>query len=65
LASAALVSDSGNGGGVYVAEFGATSGIALIRYSATTGKCSLQEDPASPFVAKSTGLLSIGIASSQ
>jgi lactonase family protein with 7-bladed beta-propeller len=65
LASAALVSDSGNGGGVYVAEFGATSGIALIRYSATTGKCSLQEDPGSPFLAKSTGLLSIAIASSQ
>jgi len=66
LASAALVSDSGNGGGVYVAEFGGTSGIALIRYSATGGKCSLQEDPASPFLdAKSTGLLSIEVVSSQ
>jgi len=62
LASAALVSDSGNGGGVYVAEFGAASGIALVRYSASgTGKCTMQEDPASPFLdAKSTGLLSIG-----
>lgn len=67
LASAALVSDSGNGGGVYVAEFGATSGIALVRYSSTgTGKCSLREDPASPFLdGKSVGLLSIGVASSQ
>lgn len=67
LASAALVSDSGNGGGVYVAEFGGTSGIALIRYSSTgTGKCTMQEDPASPFLdAKSTGLLSIGVATSQ
>lgn len=67
LASAALVSDSGNGGGVYVAEFGAASGIALVHYSSTgTGKCSLQEDPASPFLdAKSSGLLSIGVATSQ
>ena len=66
LASAALVSDSGNGGGVYVAEFGGTSGIALVRYSATGGKCSLQEDPASPFLdGKSSGLLSIGVAFSQ
>src|SRR5215469_4974802 len=62
LASAALVSDSGNGGGVYVAEFGGSSGIALVRYSSTgVGKCTMQEDPASPFLdAKSTGLLSIG-----
>jgi len=66
LASAALVSDSGNGGGVYVAEFGGTSGIALVRYSATDGKCSLQEDPASPFLdGKSFGLLSIAVASSR
>src|SRR5262249_24334385 len=66
LASAALVSDSGNGGGVYVAEFGGTSGIALVRYSAPGGKCSLQEDPASPFLdSKSIGLLSIGVAFSQ
>ena len=66
LGSAALVSDSGNGGGVYVAEFGGTSGIALVRYSDTGGKCTLQEDPASPFLdSKSVGLLSIGIASSQ
>lgn len=66
LASAALVSDSGNGGGVYIAEFGGTSGIALVRYSATGGKCSLQEDPASPFLdSGSFGLLSIAVASSK
>jgi 6-phosphogluconolactonase (cycloisomerase 2 family) len=67
LSSAVLVSDSGNGGGVYVAEFGGTSGIALVRYSSTgVGKCTMQEDPASPFLdPKSTGLLSIGVAISQ
>ena len=66
LGSAALVSDSGNGAGVYVAEYGTTSGVALIRFSNSNGKCSLQEDPASPFVdAKSIGLLSIAVASSQ
>jgi hypothetical protein len=67
LSSAALVSDSGNGGGVYIAEFGGTSGIALVRYSSTgAGKCTLQEDPASPFLdAKSSGLLSIAVANSQ
>lgn len=66
LGSAAPVTDSGNGGGVYVAEFGATSGIALVRFSNSNGKCFLQEDPASPFLdAKSVGLLSIAVASSQ
>jgi hypothetical protein len=66
LAHAALVSDSGTGGGVYVAEFGGTSGIALIHFNVANGKCTLQEDPASPFVdPNSTGLLSIGVAKSQ
>jgi hypothetical protein len=67
LSSAALLSDSGNGGGVYVAEFGGTSGIALVRYSSSgPGKCALQEDPASPFLdGKSTGLLSIVVATTQ
>lgn len=66
LGSAAPVTGSGNGGGVYVAEFGAASGIALVRYSATGGECSLQEDPASPFLdANSVGLLSIGVVTSE
>jgi len=66
LVHAALVSDSGTGGGVYVAEFGSTSGIALIHFNVANGTCTLEEDPASPFVdPNSTGLLSIGIAKSQ
>jgi len=66
LVHAALVSDTGTGGGIYVAEFGGTSGIALIHFSVANGTCTLQEDAASPFVdPNSTGLLSIGIAKSQ
>jgi hypothetical protein len=66
LVHAALVSDTGTGGGVYVAEFGSTSGIALIHFNVANGACTLQEDSASPFVdPNSTGLLSIGIAKSQ
>jgi hypothetical protein len=66
LVHAALVSDTGTGGGVYVAEFGSTSGIALIHFNVANGTCTLQEDAASPFVdPDSTGLLSIGIAKSQ
>jgi sugar lactone lactonase YvrE len=64
LVHAALVSDSGTGGGVYVAEFGGTSGIALIHFNVANGACTLQEDAASPFLdPNSTGLLSIGVAS--
>ncbi len=64
LASAALVADSGDGGGVYVAEFGAPSSIAFVRYLATADGCSLHEDHASPFPdSNSNGLLSIGAAS--
>ena len=66
LVHAALISDTGIGGGVYVAEFGGTSGIALIHLNVANGKCTLQEDAASPFVdPSSTGLLSIAIAKSQ
>jgi Lactonase, 7-bladed beta-propeller len=66
LVHAALVSDSGNGGGVYVAEFGGTSGIALIHLNVANGACALQEDVASPFLdPNSSGLLSIGVATSQ
>jgi 6-phosphogluconolactonase (cycloisomerase 2 family) len=66
LANAALVSSSGNGGGVYVAEFGTTSGIALVNYTTSNGTCSLQENMASPFVdPNSTALLSIAVATTQ
>ena len=66
LVHPALVSDTGNGGGVYIAEFGSTSGIALIHLSVANGTCTLQEDAASPFLdPNSSGLLSIAIAESQ
>jgi 6-phosphogluconolactonase (cycloisomerase 2 family) len=60
LAGLALVNETGNGGGVYVAEFGSTSGIALVRLSVSGRKCALEEVPQSPFVDPNTqGLLSI------
>ena len=61
LAGMGLISQSGNGGGVYVAEFGAPSGIAMVSLTTTAGTCSLVEAPKSPFGdANSQGLLSIG-----
>jgi hypothetical protein len=61
LASAALVSQTGNGSGVYVAEFGATSGIALVNLTTANGSCTLQEASDSPFSnSDSASLLSIG-----
>jgi hypothetical protein len=60
LAGLALANETGNGGGVYVAEFGSTSGIALVRLSVSGKKCALEEVPHSPFVdPNSAGLLSI------
>jgi 6-phosphogluconolactonase (cycloisomerase 2 family) len=63
LAGVGLISQSGNGGGVYVAEFGSPSGIAMVTLDTAggTGKCSLQEGSKSPFMdPDSQGLLSIG-----
>ena len=61
LGGMGLISETGNGGGVYVAEFGSPSGIAMVTLETTGGKCSLQEVPQSPFTdANSQGLLSIG-----
>lgn len=66
LANAAVVGSTGNGGGVYVAEFGTTSGIALVNYITSNGTCSLQENTASPFLdPNSTALLSIATATTQ
>ena len=48
LASAALINQTGNGGGVYVAEFGTSSGIATVTLSCLGQKCSLQEASGSP-----------------
>jgi len=59
LAGMALASTTGNGGGVYIAEFG--SGIAMVKLSVSGRSCSLQEAPQSPAEDPNTpGLLSIG-----
>lgn len=61
LASAALINQTGNGGGVYVAEFGSSSGIATVTLSFSGTKCSLQEASGSPASdLDSPGLISIG-----
>ncbi|MBZ5570454.1 MAG: lactonase family protein [Acidobacteriia bacterium] len=61
LAGLALASPTGNGGGVYVAEFGSSSAIAMVKFSASGRNCSLREVPQSPVAdLNSPGLLSIG-----
>jgi len=60
LGSAALIDQSGNGGGVYVAEFGSASGVGMVNLSLSGRKCSLQEAVGSPVLDPNTpGLLSI------
>jgi len=59
LAGLALAQPTGNGGGVYVAEF--PSGIARVHLKTKGRTCTLQEAVQSPFVDRnSSGLLSIG-----
>jgi 6-phosphogluconolactonase (cycloisomerase 2 family) len=61
LAGLALIGDTGNGGGVYVAEFGGPSSIGIVHLSASGQTCTLQEDAKSPVSdPRSPGLLSIG-----
>jgi sugar lactone lactonase YvrE len=61
LAGLGLASQTGNGGGVYVAEFGSPSGIALVSLTVKGQTCSMQEVKGSPFTdPNSLGLLSIG-----
>jgi sugar lactone lactonase YvrE len=61
LAGLSLISDTGNGGGVYVAEFGSQSGIAVVKIKDSAGTCTLQEVSTSPVSDPSSpGLLSIG-----
>jgi len=61
LTGMGFASPSGNGGGVYVAEFSSTPAIALVTLTTSGGKCSLQEAPTSPYLDPySQGLLSIG-----
>jgi 6-phosphogluconolactonase (cycloisomerase 2 family) len=60
LGGLAFVSQAGNGGGVYVAEFGGSSAIALVNLTTSGQQCTLQEAPQSPFADPNAGLLSIG-----
>ncbi len=61
LAGLGLASQTGNGGGVYVAEYGNPSGIALVTLTVKDQTCSMQEVKGSPFTdSNSLGLLSIG-----
>jgi len=61
LAGLASMEATGNGGGVYVAEFGGPSGIGVVRLNSSGQTCSLQEDAKSPISdPNSPGLLSIG-----
>jgi 6-phosphogluconolactonase (cycloisomerase 2 family) len=61
LAGLGLISQTGNGGGVYVAEFGNPSTIAMVKLESSGGQCSLREASKSPFAdPNSPGLLSIG-----
>ena len=60
IAGLALASPSGNGAGVYAAEFGAPSGIAEVQVTSSDGVCSMLEAATSPVAdPNSLGLLSI------
>ena len=61
LGGLAQASTSGNGGGVYAAEFGNPATIATVEVHSSGGACSLVEPSSSPVVdVSSPGLLSIG-----
>jgi len=61
LAGLGFPSQTGYGGGVYVAEYGSTSGVSLLSLTVNGQTCSMQEVKGSPFTdPNSLGLLSIG-----
>jgi sugar lactone lactonase YvrE len=61
LGGLVLQQTTGNGGGVYVAEFGAPSGVAAVNLTVNGAKCTLKEASDSPVADEySQGLLSIG-----
>lgn len=61
LGGLALASNTGNGGGVYVSEFGAPGTIGLVQVKSSGGKCLMKEAAHSPRTdVNSAGLLSIG-----
>lgn len=61
LGSLSLETNTGTGNVVYVAEYGGTSGIAMINVTSANGQCTLAEISGSPALdPNSAGLLSIG-----
>jgi hypothetical protein len=61
LGSLALESNTGTGGALYAAEFGSSSGIAVVNVTSANGQCTLTETSNSPVAdPNSTGLLSVG-----
>ncbi len=61
LTGMAPINQTGNGGGVYVGEFGSVAGIATVTLRSSGQKCTLQEAAGSPVSdPNSPGLLSIG-----
>jgi len=53
--------NTGTGSVLYMAEYGALAGIAIVNVSSSGGKCTLTEAAASPLLAPTTTLLSIGV----
>ncbi len=61
LAGIGLINQTGNGSGVYVAEFGSAPGIATVALTSSGQKCSFKEVAGSPVSdPNNAGLLSIG-----
>lgn len=61
LGGMALQQTTGNGGGVYVAEFGGPSGIGVVNLTVDGSRCTLREAHGSPVSDQySFGLLSLG-----
>jgi len=62
LSSPVTELNTGTGSVLYLAEFGASSGVAMLDVTSSAGKCTLTETKASPVIdPNSTALLSIGV----
>jgi hypothetical protein len=62
LSSPVTELNTGTGSVLYVAEFGSSSGVAVLDVTSNAGKCALTETKASPVTdPNSTALLSIGV----
>jgi hypothetical protein len=62
LSSPVTELNTGTGSVLYLAEYGAFSGMAVVDVTSSGGKCSLKETKASPVIdPNSTTLLSIGV----